>query len=446
MWAAKSDRVDVLGRARRAGRGRRRRSLSRHRADLGRRANGNVAVHPAADRARRRRQPQGDVRRADHGQGVTALHLAAQSGQHGRRSRRSSRPAPIRRSPTTSTAARRPAGPSTAGHRCDRRLPASARGLRIAPRIAASPRSYGVFERHAPAEPGLPDGAGAGRGDRRCRLRRQRARAARLPRRGARGREAAGRRTAWSWSRRFLPLRLAREDGFAEDMRGLDATLGRAERRRRWREPARRPALRCASASPIGCGSPARSSGIARRGPASAGSGCCSTTRTARPSAAASAASRRRSSRRPARTSRRRARCYALLEHMDASLLGLCFDAGHSAFGGGDPAGAAARRRASSSTTCTSTDVDLRAARAPARRGRGFEDAVGGRRLLRARERRRHASTTACGSCGRRLRRLDRRGAGSRARARARTSIACSSRPSATAPGCASAASELSVT
>ena len=66
--------------ARRARRRRRRRPVPRHRADLGR-SQRPRGVDRAPARARRRHRSSRHVRRPDHGQGVTALHLAAQSGQ-----------------------------------------------------------------------------------------------------------------------------------------------------------------------------------------------------------------------------------------------------------------------------------------------------------------------------------------------------------------------------
>jgi inosose dehydratase len=64
----------------------------------------------------------------------------------------------------------------------------------------------------------------------------------------------------------------------------------------------------------------------------------------------------------------------ALLEHLDTSLLGLCFDTGHSAFGGGDPL--ALLKQASDLVNHVHfKDVDLELLARLHREGRGLEDA-----------------------------------------------------------------------
>jgi inosose dehydratase len=63
-----------------------------------------------------------------------------------------------------------------------------------------------------------------------------------------------------------------------------------------------------------------------------------------------------------------------LLEHMDASLLGLCFDTGHSAFGGGDPL-ALLKQAGSLVNHVHFKDVDLDLLAQLHREGRGLEEA-----------------------------------------------------------------------
>jgi inosose dehydratase len=64
----------------------------------------------------------------------------------------------------------------------------------------------------------------------------------------------------------------------------------------------------------------------------------------------------------------------ALLEHMDAGLLGLCFDTGHSAFGGGDPL-ALLKQAGSLVNHVHFKDVDLDLLARLHREGRGLEEA-----------------------------------------------------------------------
>ena len=105
----------------------------------------------------------------------------------------------------------------------------------------------------------------------------------------------------------------------------------------------------------------------------------------------------------------------ALLESMDTGLLGLCFDTGHSAFGGGDPL-ALLREAGELVNHVHFKDVDLELLARLHNEGKGMEEAwaagvfcelgTGGARV-----------DDACRAARRRLRRLDRGRAGSRARA-----------------------------
>ena len=81
VWAAKADRVEALAAARRARRTRRGRPLPRHGAHLGggerpRRLRSGSSSELGADPNQR-----GTFGGPDHGEGVTALHLAAQAGE-----------------------------------------------------------------------------------------------------------------------------------------------------------------------------------------------------------------------------------------------------------------------------------------------------------------------------------------------------------------------------
>ena len=286
----------------------------------------------------------------------------------------------------------------------------------MTPRVAAAPCSYGVFE-FTVGRPGLPDGpalveaiadggyAGTELGPPGY-LRTRAARSAALL---AESRPGAGRRVPAAALRARGRLRR----GHARARR--DARP--AERGRRGSRAAVVAARRRAAASRIACGSPAPSRSTPRRGSASDVSACSSTTPTARPSAAASAASRRRSTPTPAPTSRRRARSYALLEHMDTSLLGLCFDTGHTAFGGGDPL-ALLREAAELVNHVHFKDVDLELLARLHAEGKGLEEAWAAGVFCElgsgGAQRRRLPAAAALGG----LRRLDRRRAGSRPRPR----------------------------
>ena len=125
----------------------------------------------------------------------------------------------------------------------------------------------------------------------------------------------------------------------------------------------------------------------------------------------------------------------ALLEAMDTSLLGLCFDTGHWAFGGGDPLASCARPATWSTTSTSRTSTS--SAGAPARVGRARDPGPPACSASSAPAGRR--STGACGPARDRLRRLD-RGRTGPCSLPASPSSARSNRPSATAPGCGSAA------
>ncbi|MDX6619560.1 MAG: inosose dehydratase, partial [Gaiellales bacterium] len=65
---------------------------------------------------------------------------------------------------------------------------------------------------------------------------------------------------------------------------------------------------------------------------------------------------------------------HALLEHLDTALLGLCFDTGHCAFGGGDPL-ALLREAGELVTHVHFKDVDLELLARLHRQGKGLEEA-----------------------------------------------------------------------
>ena len=204
----------------------------------------------------------------------------------------------------------------------------------VAPRVAAAPVSYGVFEITV-GRPGLPDGpalveaiadagyAGTEFGP---------------PGYFGRGREVGELLAAHDLELvgSFLPLRFSREDGFAEDLRALEETLGVLTDASEGRE---RPVVLLSD-------------------------GFCEPDRMRYAGAIEEhpetwLGERRQrllfdNTHRAAELCRERgfvtsfhphAGSYietpreveALLEHMDASLLGLCFDTGHSTFGGGNP-------------------------------------------------------------------------------------------------------------
>jgi inosose dehydratase len=241
----------------------------------------------------------------------------------------------------------------------------------MTPRVAAAPVSYGVFEMTV-GRPGLPDGP---------------ALVEAMAQAGYAGTEfgppgffgqgrAVGELLAdhdLQLVGSFLPLRFSREDGFAEDMGDLDATLGLLTEASEGRE---RPVILLSDAF-------------------------CEPDRM-RYAGAIEAhpetwlGDRRRRTlfdnmHRAAEHCRERgfvtsfhphAGTYvetprevdALLENMDTSLLGLCFDTGHSAFGGGDPL--ALLRQASELVNHVHfKDVDLELLARLHRDGKGLEDA-----------------------------------------------------------------------
>ncbi len=205
----------------------------------------------------------------------------------------------------------------------------------MALRVAAAPVSYGVFEITV-GRPGLPDGpalveamadagyAGSELGP---------------PGYLGRGREVGELLAAHDMELvgSFLPLRFSRDDGFAEDMRSLEETLGVLAEASEGRE---RPVVLlsdgfCEPDRLRYAGAIERASrDVAGRAPPAP---AVRQRRTAQRRCAANAASSPRSTRTPAPTSRRPARSMRCSSSMDTSLLGLCFDTGHSAFGGGNP-------------------------------------------------------------------------------------------------------------
>ncbi|HEY3614085.1 MAG TPA: TIM barrel protein [Gaiellales bacterium] len=204
----------------------------------------------------------------------------------------------------------------------------------MTPRIAAAPCSYGVFEITI-GRPGLPEGAAlveaiADGGYAGTEL-------------GPPGYLGHGRDVGrlldehdLQLAGSFLPLRFTREDAFAEDLDELDGTLGLLTEASEGHE---RPVavlsdgfdepLRIRYAGAI---EQHREAWLGERGQRllidnihRAAERCRERgfTPTFHPHAGSYVESPRE--------------VHALLERMDASLLGLCFDTGHCAFGGGDP-------------------------------------------------------------------------------------------------------------
>jgi inosose dehydratase len=204
----------------------------------------------------------------------------------------------------------------------------------VTPRVAAAPCSYGVFE-FTVGRPGLPDGpalveAIADGGYAGTEL-------------GPPGYLGEGRELGrllevhdLQLVAAFLPLRFAREDDFAEDLRALDDALGLLSEAAEGRE---QPIAVLADA----CCEPDRMrlAGAIEKHPEAwlgerrqrqlfdnahrAAERCRERgfTTSFHPHAGTYVETPRE--------------VYALLEHMDTSVLGLCFDTGHTAFGGGDP-------------------------------------------------------------------------------------------------------------
>jgi inosose dehydratase len=241
----------------------------------------------------------------------------------------------------------------------------------MAPRIAAAPVSYGVFEMTV-GRPGLPDGpalieamaeagyAGSELGP---------------PGYLGRGREVGELLAAHDMqlAGSFLPLRFSRDEGFAEDMRELETTLGVLTEAAEGRD---QPVVLLSDAF-------------------------CEPDRMRYAGAIEShpeawLGERRQrllfdNAHRAAEQCRERgfetsfhphAGTYietprevdALLEHMDTSLLGLCFDTGHTAFGGGDPL-ALLRQARELVNHVHFKDVDLGLLARLHQEGKGLEDA-----------------------------------------------------------------------
>ena len=242
----------------------------------------------------------------------------------------------------------------------------------MTPCIATSPASYGVLERTI-GEPRLPDGAalaeaiadggyaGSELGPPGC-----------FGEGGEAGKALAG--YGLELVAASLPLRLAREDGFAEDVGELAAALGRLT------DAADGGALPLVLLADAAC-EPERirlAGAIERHREAWPGE------------------RRRRllidNAHRAAEQCRERGfavsfhpragsyvetprEVYALLESMDTNLFGLCFDVAHSAFGGGDPL-ALVRDAREVVNHVHFTDVDLELLERLRDQGAGFEQAV----------------------------------------------------------------------
>jgi inosose dehydratase len=241
----------------------------------------------------------------------------------------------------------------------------------MTPRVAASPVSYGVFEMTV-RRPGLPDGralveamadagyAGSELGP---------------PGYLGRGREVGELLAAHDMqlAGSFLPLRFARDDGFADDMRALEEALDVLAEAAEGRE---QPVVLLSDAF-------------------------CEPDRMRHAGAIEAhpetwLGERRQqllfdNAHRAAELCRERgfvtsfhphAGTYietpreveALLEQMDTSLLGLCFDTGHSAFGGGDPL-ALLREAGELVNHVHFKDVDLELLARLHKEGKGLEEA-----------------------------------------------------------------------
>ena len=118
---------------------------------------------------------------------------------------------------------------------------------------------------------------------------------------------------------------------------------------------------------------------------------------------------------------------------IDTDLIGLCFDTGHTAFGGGDPLGFL-KEYGGLVNHVHLKDVDTEPDGRGARRGRRPGRGLGARRLLPARRGRRPRRRVPRRAPAARLRRLDRRRAGSRARPGRAVLARRRRRPARTAP------------
>jgi inosose dehydratase len=241
----------------------------------------------------------------------------------------------------------------------------------MTPRVAAAPVSYGVFEITL-GRPGLPEGpalveamaeagyAGTELGP---------------PGYFGRGREVGELLAAHDLQLvgSFLPLRFSRSDGFAEDMRDLESTLDvlaeASEGRERpvvllsdaFCEPERMQYAGAIEAHPEAWLGETRQRLLfdnAHR----AAEHCRERGFVAsfHPHAGTYIESPREVD--------------ALIAHMDTSLLGLCFDTGHSAFGGGDPL-ALLRETSAIVNHVHFKDVDLELLARLHKEGRGLEEA-----------------------------------------------------------------------
>jgi inosose dehydratase len=241
----------------------------------------------------------------------------------------------------------------------------------MTPRVAAAPCSYGVFEITI-GRPGLPDGpelveaiaeggyAGTELGP-----------PGYLGHGGDVGRLLAEHDLELVGS--FLPLRFTREDAFAEDLDALDATLGLLTDASQNRE---RPlaVLSDGFDDPVrsryaGAIEAHREAWLGERGQRllidnihRAAERCRERgfTPTFHPHAGSYVESPRE--------------VHMLLERMDTSLLGLCFDTGHCAFGGGDPL-ALLREAGELVNHVHFKDVDLELLARLQKEGKGLEDA-----------------------------------------------------------------------
>ena len=241
----------------------------------------------------------------------------------------------------------------------------------MTPRVAAAPVSYGVFEITVD-QPGLPDGpalveamadagyAGTELGP---------------PGFFGRGREVGALLADHDLQLvgSFLPLRFSRDEGFAEDMLELDGTLSMLSEASEGRE---RPIVLLSDAfcEPDRM----RYAGAIEAHPET----WLGERRRQLLFDNAHRAAERCHERGFRASFHPHAGTYietprevdALLEHMDTSLLGLCFDTGHSAFGGGDPL--ALLRQASELVNHVHfKDVDLEIQARLHREGKGLEEA-----------------------------------------------------------------------